>query len=80
MSNTLRKDKNGKVFKESIKKHNGRTRCRCEYCSGVDRNELFDKISEKEIKEQIKVIEQGEHLDFDIPEQDEIIEQIFGRI
>jgi hypothetical protein len=54
MSNTLRKDRNGKVFKESIKKHNGRTRCRCEYCSGVDRNVLVDKIAEKELKEELK--------------------------
>jgi hypothetical protein len=44
------------------------------------KKELQDKIAEKETKEQIKVIEQGEHLDFDIPEQDKIIEQIFGRI
>jgi hypothetical protein len=31
------------------------------------KKKLQDKIAEKETKEQIKVIEQGEHLDFDIP-------------
>lgn len=80
MSNTLRKDRNGKVFKESIKKHNGRTRCRCEYCMDVERNKISDKIAEKELKEEVREIEQGENLDFDIPKQDEIIEQIFGRV
>lgn len=73
MSNTLRKDKNGKTFKESIKKHDGRTRCRCEYCSGADRNELVNKISEKELKEEVRIVETGENIDFDIPEQEEII-------
>jgi hypothetical protein len=39
------------------------------------KKELQDKIAEKETKEQIKIIEQGEHLDFDIPEQDKIFEK-----
>ena len=43
------------------------------------KNKLVDKIAEKELKEEVREIEKGEHLDFDIPEQDEIIEQIFGR-
>ena len=80
MSNTLRKDKNGKTFKENLKKHSGRTRCRCEYCMDVERNKISDKIAEKEMKEEIRTVETGEHLDFDIPEQDEILEQIMGRV
>lgn len=39
-----------------------------------------EKILDKELKEEVREIEQGENLDFDIPKQDEIIEQIFGRI
>ena len=47
MSNTIRKDKNGK---ESLKKREAR--CRCEYCLGK-RNTLC-KIAEKEMKEYLK--------------------------
>lgn len=57
MSNTLRKDRNGKTFKENLKKHNGRTRCRCEYCMDVERNRISDKIAKKELKQQIKTDE-----------------------
>lgn len=32
-----------------------------------------EKILDKEMKEEIRVIEMNEHLDFDIPEQEEII-------
>lgn len=78
MSNTLRKDRNGNVFKESLKKksYTSHYRCRCERCVG--KKDMQDKIAEKELKTEIKEIaEQG--VDFDIPEQDEILEQIFGR-
>jgi len=44
------------------------------------KNRLIDKIAEKELKEEVRVIEKGENLDFDIPKQDEIIEQIMGRV
>lgn len=57
MSNTLRKDRNGKTFKESLKKKCGRTRCRCEYCTDIEKNKLSDKIAEKELKQQIKTDE-----------------------
>lgn len=57
MSNTLRKDRNGKTFKESLKKKCGRTRCRCEYCTDIEKNKLSDKIAEKELKQQIKIDE-----------------------
>ena len=39
-----------------------------------------EKILDKEMKEEIRVIEMGENLDFDIPEQEEILNQIMGRI
>lgn len=37
------------------------------------------KIAEKEMKEEVRTVVSGEYIDFDIPEQDEILEQIFGR-
>ena len=80
MSNTYRKDKFNKVFKEGLKKKCGRTRCRCEYCMDVEQVKLFEKIAEKEMKEEIKTVETGENIDFDIPEQDEILNQIMGRV
>lgn len=54
MSNTYRKDRNGKTFKEGLKKKCGRTRCRCEYCMDVEQNKLIDKIAEKELKTELK--------------------------
>ena len=38
-----------------------------------------EKILEKELKEEIRIIETAENIDFDIPEQDKILEQIMGR-
>ena len=32
MSRTIRKDRNGKRYKESLKKKEARYKCRCEYC------------------------------------------------
>jgi hypothetical protein len=40
---------------------------------------LEDKIAEKELKEEIRIAETGENIDFDIPEQEEILTQIMGR-
>jgi len=37
------------------------------------KKELKDKIAKKEIIEEIRILETGEHLDFDIPEQEEIL-------
>ena len=53
MSRTIRKDRNGKRYKESLKKKEARYKCRCGYCTGVDKNNLCEKIAEKELKEQI---------------------------
>ena len=38
-----------------------------------------EKILDKEMKEEIRVIEMNEHIDFDIIEQEEILKQIMGR-
>lgn len=54
MSNTYRKDRNGKVYKESLKKKEARYKCRCEYCSGVSKNLTCEKIAEKELKTELK--------------------------
>ena len=45
MSNTTRKDRNGKVYKESLKKKEARYKCRCEYCSGASKNLTCEKIA-----------------------------------
>lgn len=37
------------------------------------KNNKTEKILDKEMKEEVRIIEMGEHLDFDIPEQEEII-------
>ncbi len=57
MANTLRRDKAGKRYKESLKKKEARYKCRCEYCTGVDKNNLCEKIAEKELKEELKIDE-----------------------
>lgn len=41
--------------------------------------QIKDKILDKEMKEEIRVIEMNEHIDFDIIEQEEILKQIMGR-
>lgn len=43
------------------------------------KKDLVDKIAKKEMKEEVRIIETFENIDFDIPEQDKILEQIFGR-
>ena len=55
MSRTIRKDRNDKKYKESLKKKEARYKCRCEYCTGVDKNNLCEKIAEKGLKEQLKI-------------------------
>ena len=54
MARTIRRDRNGKRYKESLKKKEARYKCRCGYCTGVDKNNLCEKIAEKELKEQLK--------------------------
>lgn len=54
MARTIRKDRNGKKHKESLKKKEARYKCRCEYCTGVSKNLICEKIAEKELKRQIK--------------------------
>lgn len=56
MSNTFRKDKHNKVFKEGLKKKSIEAyyRCNCYYCVGGDKNDTIEKIAEKEMKEEIR--------------------------
>ncbi len=78
MSNTYRKDRSDKIFKESLKKKdsNCRHRCRCGYCLG--KKNTLDKIAEKDFEIELKtIIEEG--TDCDIPEQDKILKQIIGK-
>ena len=68
MSRTIRKDRTGKRYKESLKKKEARYKCRCGYCTGVDRNNLCQKIADKELKEQLKIDEynfdkEGKYID-----------------
>ena len=68
MSRTIRKDRNGKRYKESLKKKEARYKCRCEYCTGVSKNLICEKIAEKELKEQLKIDEynfdkEGKYID-----------------
>lgn len=48
MSNTYRKDREGKIYKESLKKKCARYKCRCRYCLG--KKDIVDKIAKKELK------------------------------
>ena len=64
MSRTIRKDKNGKSYKESLKKKEARYKCRCEYCTGVDKNNLCEKIAEKELKiDEYNFDKEGKYID-----------------
>ena len=68
MSRTIRRDRNGKIYKESLKKKEARYKCRCGYCTGVDKNNLCEKIADKELKEQLKIDEynfdkEGKYID-----------------
>ena len=53
MSRTIRRDRLGKRYKESLKKKEARYKCRCGYCTGVSKNLICEKIAEKELKRQI---------------------------
>lgn len=57
MARTIRRDRTGKRYKESLKKKEARYKCRCEYCTGVSKNLICEKIAEKELKEQLKIDE-----------------------
>ena len=68
MSRTIRRDSTGKRYKESLKKKEALYKCRCVYCTGVDKNNLCEKIAEKELKEQLKIDEynfdkEGKYID-----------------
>ena len=87
MSNTYRHKDKGKFHNKLLKYNevcestkNMWDRHSSEYGEDKERQlQIKEKIAEKELKEEVRIVETGEHLDFDIPEQDEILEQIFGR-
>ena len=54
MARTIRKDRNGRRYKESLKKKEARYKCRCEYCTGVSKNLICEKIAKKRIKKSNK--------------------------
>lgn len=64
MSRTIRKDRNGKRYKESLKKKEARYKCRCEYCTGVSKNLICEKIAEKELRTELK--KDGYYYDYEI--------------
>ena len=43
------------------------------------KKDLEEKIAEKEMNEEVRTVETNEHIDFDIPEQEEVLKQIMGR-
>jgi len=43
------------------------------------KKDLEDKIAEKEMLEEVRVVIEGENIDFTIEKQDKILEQIMGR-
>ena len=68
MSNTYRKDKNNKYVKEGLKKEPYEYKCNCWHCTGYDARTKFElrvKIAEKEMKEEVRVIETEENIDFE---------------
>lgn len=86
MSNTYRHKDKGKFHNKVLNYNevcestkNMWDRHNSEYGEDKERQlQIKEKIAEKELKTEIKeIIEQG--VDFDIPEQDKIIEQIFGK-
>ena len=86
MSNTnLHKDKgkfNNGLLEEiprNLQNHFDRSNWDIDEFRALKKNKT-EKILDKEMKEEIRVIEMNEHLDFDISEQEEILNQIMGRI
>lgn len=62
MSRTYRKDRNGKCFEEGnpLDKRKVRYSCRCEYCTGVEKKELENKIVDRDMNKQIKEYYRGD--------------------
>lgn len=61
MSRTYRKDE-GHCFIEGnpLKNKNVNHHCRCEYCTGIRKKEIREKIINKETKKQIKEYYRGD--------------------
>lgn len=54
MSRTRRKDKEGNVFWDGRPTRKIEYRCRCTWCTGVDKREVERKILDRELKLQLK--------------------------
>lgn len=62
MSRTYRKDREGNCFQEGNPLQSRKIiyNCRCEYCTGVKRKELENKIVDRNMKKQIKEYYRGD--------------------
>lgn len=56
MSRTYRKSRNGLKFREGRYAEGVFYKCRCEYCTGIDKKILEDKILDKEMKQECSLI------------------------
>lgn len=73
-SKVLKSDEVCESTKQMWDRHNGD---RGEFRS-LKKNKT-EKILDKEMKEEIRIVIEWENIDFDIPEQDEILIEIFGK-
>lgn len=51
MGKTYRRDSNDKKFRESLKKHHAKYKCRCEYCTSRDREKQRIKHTNEQIRQ-----------------------------
>lgn len=49
MGKTFRRDRDGKIYRESLKKHSARYRCRCERCTNRGRDMIIESEKDREI-------------------------------
>ena len=61
MSDTFRTDRDGNKRKEGLHKKQKTHICRCEYCTGVTKNYICEKIAEKELKTTMTELEKFEN-------------------
>lgn len=54
MSRTRRKDKEGNVFWDGRRTREINHRCRCAWCTGIDKKTLEEKIADKDMELQLK--------------------------
>ena len=69
MSDTFRTDRDGNKRKEGLHKKQKIHICRCEYCTGVTKNYICEKIAEKELRNYISDLIQETPNDFKLGEK-----------